>query len=326
MKKTLFVLLLIIAALQAYSQEKLLWDFRLGIGKEFYKAPEDDHNKFNVNIYSAELGLDIPIGNKFAIQPSFMYKLMHDKNTEFNFYDNYYEKDDYYNDWDEEKSFYHFLEIPVLFSYKLPISKNQKIRFSAGPYVCTNVDFKDYEVGTNLRITYEYKKFNVGISSELPIFNNPFPRGDFGKKQPGICLNIGIKFHSKAWKSIGMVAGAVGVVAGTVGVAVMESKANNSTSSAAYEASDEAASSSSSKGNKNSKVSDRNAKWMQGNYSTMKNTYSNYETQLIKMNTYPSQYNDRQRRDIQSKMRQIRQTITSHGGTCSKSQWEDWQP
>ena len=126
MKKTLFVLLLIIAALQAYSQEKLLWDFRLGIGKEFYKAPEDDHNKFNVNIYSAELGLDIPIGNKFAIQPSFMYKLMHDKNTEFNFYDNYYEKDDYYNDWDEEKSFYHFLEIPVLFSYKLPISKNQK--------------------------------------------------------------------------------------------------------------------------------------------------------------------------------------------------------
>lgn len=320
MKKILCTSLLFILCLQVYSQEKLLWDFRLGIGKEFYKAPEDDHNKFNVNIYSAELGLDIPIGKKFAIQPSFMYKLMHDKDSEFDFYDNYHDNY-YYDDWGE-KTFQHFFEIPVLFSYKLPLSENQKIRFSAGPYVCTNVNFSDYEVGANLRVTYEYKKFNVGISSELPIFNNPFPRGDFGKKQPGICLNIGIKFHSKAWKSIGMVAGAVGVVAGTVGVAVAESKTTNSSGS--FTGTGESSGSGST--TRNVKASDRNSKWMTGNYSTMKNTYSNYETQLIKMNTYPSQYNDSQRKDIQSKMRKIRQTITSHGGTCAKSQWEDWQP
>ena len=319
MKKILCTYLLFILCLQAYSQEKLLWDFRIGAGKEFYKDSEDIEEKFNVNVYNAELGLDIAIGDKFAIQPSFMYKLMHDKDGEFYFYD-----DPYYYDW-EEKRFQHFFEVPVLFNYKLPLSKNQKIRFSAGPYVCTNVDFNDYEVGANLRVTYEYKKLNVGISSELPIFNNPFPR-DYGKKQPGICLNIGIKFRSKTWKSIGMVAGAVGVVAGTVGMAVMESKASNSDSSSSYETSGDGSSSGSSKGSKDSKVSDRNAKWMQGNYSRSKKTYSDYESQLIKMNTYPDQYNRTGRIDIQSKMRQVRKTITDHGGTCSKSQWEDWNP
>ena len=63
---------MLILCLQAYSQEKLLWDFRIGAGKEFYKDSEDIEEKFNVNVYNAELGLDIAIGDKFAIQPSFI--------------------------------------------------------------------------------------------------------------------------------------------------------------------------------------------------------------------------------------------------------------
>ena len=73
-------------------------------------------------------------------------------------------------------------------------------------------------------------------------------------------------------------------------------------------------------------TSDRDVRWMQANYQAQKRTYSNYESQLIQMKTYPEKYNDSQRRQIQSKMKQIRETIISHGGTCSKSSMETWRP
>lgn len=321
MNKLVCAFLFLMLSWQAYSQEKLLWDFRLGIGKEFYEFSDGDGytEKFSTPIYSAELGLDIPIKQKFAIQPSIIYKYMHDKDAFFYFSDTFTEAE---SDTYEDKYSSHFLEIPILFGYKLPLSENQKIRFSAGPYVTTKVDFTKYEIGMNLRVAYEYKKFNVGVSTELPCFNNPFPRY-FGSKKPGVYLNLGIKFHSKTWKSIGSVAAVIGTVAGTVGVAVMESQAEmSSTSSETSETTTNSTSNSKIKGKAN--PSDRDVKWMQGNYSTMKRVYSECESQLIKMSTYPEQYNDRQRRDIQAKMRQTRQTITQHGGTCAKSTWEDW--
>lgn len=74
----------------------------------------------------------------------------------------------------------------------------------------------------------------------------------------------------------------------------------------------------------NSVDSDRNAKWMTANYQTQKAVYSNYESQLINMSTYPSKYNESQKKDIQAKMKNIRETIVSHGGTCQKSKWETW--
>jgi len=70
--------------------------------------------------------------------------------------------------------------------------------------------------------------------------------------------------------------------------------------------------------------SDRDGKWLTANYSSQKYVYSNYESQLIKMSTNPSYYNETQKKDIQAKMKKIRETIVSHGGTCTKSQWETW--
>lgn len=321
MNKLVCVFLLLMLSWQVHSQEKLLWDFRLGIGKEFYDLTDGEEliEKFSTPVYSAELGLDIPIRQRFAIQPSVIYKFMHDKDAEFHFSDTFNELQDF-----EYKDKYssHFIEIPILFGYKLPLSENQKIRFSAGPYINTKVDFKKYEVGMNLRVAYEYKKFNVGISTELPCFNNPFPRY-FGSKKPGICMNIGIKFQSKAWKSIGSVVAVTGVIAGTVGLAVAETQGDTSATSG--ETNEESSYSTPKKSNDkgNSKVSDRNAKWMQSSYSISKKTYNDYETQLIKMST--GHYNDSQRRDIQAKMSKIRKTIIQHGGTCAKSKWEDWQ-
>lgn len=81
-----------------------------------------------------------------------------------------------------------------------------------------------------------------------------------------------------------------------------------------------------SKGIRSSSNSDKDVRWMQANYQSQKMVYSNYESQLVKMKTYPEKYNDSQRRDIQAKMKKVRETIINHGGTCAQSQWEIWQP
>ena len=56
-----------------------------------------------------------------------------------------------------------------------------------------------------------------------------------------------------------------------------------------------------------------------------KKTYSDYETQLIKMNTYyETQYNDNDRRYLQSQMRSIRTKWESRGYKMFHSPWEEW--
>lgn len=59
-------------------------------------------------------------------------------------------------------------------------------------------------------------------------------------------------------------------------------------------------------------------------WSRAKNVYSDYESQLIKMNTYPETYSDSQRRYIQDKMRSILTEWEGKGYKMFKSTWEDW--
>ncbi|MDE6525654.1 MAG: tetratricopeptide repeat protein, partial [Muribaculaceae bacterium] len=57
------------------------------------------------------------------------------------------------------------------------------------------------------------------------------------------------------------------------------------------------------------------------------NAYNGYVEQLINMNTYhETRYNDSQRRNIQSKMKQLRESNNSNSGhlQISKSHWETW--
>ena len=101
---------------------------------------------------------------------------------------------------------------------------------------------------------------------------------------------------------------------------------DTSSHSSSYSDSSSSSSSKKSKTSSSSSVSDRDVKWLQANYSSQKRVYSDYESQLIKMDTYPETYNASQCRQIQSSMKSIRETIVSHGGTCSKSSWETWTP
>ncbi len=58
---------------------------------------------------------------------------------------------------------------------------------------------------------------------------------------------------------------------------------------------------------------------------TDRRTYSNWESQLIKMNTYyESEYNNAQRKHIQRQMKSIREKWEKRGFNMFHSTWEDW--
>ncbi|MCC8113850.1 MAG: WG repeat-containing protein [Bacteroidales bacterium] len=102
-----------------------------------------------------------------------------------------------------------------------------------------------------------------------------------------------------------------------------------------YENAKRSASSSSSSrsSGRSSKSSAKSGKSSHGqaSYSQTRNyssAYSNYESQLISMKNYPERYSNiaQERRNIQSKMREIREKNNSNPNTpsISKSSWEDW--
>lgn len=60
-------------------------------------------------------------------------------------------------------------------------------------------------------------------------------------------------------------------------------------------------------------------------WRTESRAYSNYESMLIKMNTYwETQYNDSDRRNHQKKMKDIRTKWEKRGYHITRSEWEDW--
>lgn len=76
---------------------------------------------------------------------------------------------------------------------------------------------------------------------------------------------------------------------------------------------------------KNSENSSRQTMAEMTAKNTDSRTYSNYETLLIKMNTYYERdYNDRDRKYIQNQMKQIRMKWINKGYSFWKSDWEEW--
>lgn len=200
--------------LSTVARAQLLWDFRGGVSYQGLKSDYEDSEKgFN---YFGELGLDIPIGERYAIETGIRYK-------NIKFVDdicNLSEEDAFYTDYYNNRIIRaNILEIPVKFGYKLPIWENTKVRFSGGPYVSMGIENfgKVYQAGLALSATYEYKYFNFGLNYNLPCykgFKNAYPNG--------LYATVGIKFKSKAWKYIGATLAAIC----TVGAAAASAFAN----------------------------------------------------------------------------------------------------
>ena len=86
-----------------------------------------------------------------------------------------------------------------------------------------------------------------------------------------------------------------------------------------------ATSSSGGKSNSANNKSSGSTKLQHSDISARTRVYSDYESQLIKMNTYhEKQYNDSDRRHIQGKMREVRDGLAKGGYTQRQSDWETW--
>ncbi|ADV42813.1 outer membrane beta-barrel protein [Bacteroides helcogenes] len=293
---------------------QVLWDFK--VGASYHNVC--DERKLD---YMGELGIDIPIKEKFSLEAGLRYKnILFVDDLDNVDYDTY---KPYAADGEDIRA--NILELPVKFGYKLRLAENSNLRFGVGPYVSAgmNGSMKLFGAGVTSCVVYEYKKVNVGLNYNITCHE---PYKNMAKE--GVFLTIGVKFGNSVWRGIGTGLAAVGSVAGSVADAYTESTGssfvndNVDNTGSGYSVSNNtngSASGSTSRSSSNNSVSDVQAK------NTDSNTYSKDESLLVKMNTYYERdYNDSDRISIQSRMKSIRTKWEGRGFKMRHSQWEDW--
>lgn len=321
-------------------QAQVLWDFRGGVSyNNIYDYGDGD--KKNAFHYFGELGIDVPIKERFALEIALRYKnVFHSdsfESADFDTFDNYDK-----NYWSDEKEDYEgrasLLELPIRFGYKFPLFKNTLLRLSAGPYVAAglNEGFRYYQSGISTALTYEYKRINLGLNYNIPVHNAFEKEG-----HDGLFLTFGVKFKTSAWKSIGAGVVAVGAAAAVVGTVISssDSESGSSDDDVTMEYDEEnGASASSGASNRVSsdkvKQAKREANYRSsGAYKNADRAYIGYEDQLRDMKLNPERYSNlsssqfRQKvKSIQSKMKSIREDMESHGVKRFKSDFESWNP
>lgn len=322
------------------TQGQVKWDIRGGVS--YGTLDYGEGFKEHAFSYLGELGIDIPLKSRFALEIAVRYKnLLHvdsyesmNPSTPSDYYKNYWIN----GDGDGRAN---LLEFPVKFGYKIPIFSNTAIRVAAGPYVTCGMDetFRYYQSGISTAVTYEYKAINLGLNYNIAI-HNAFER--YGHN--GIFLTVGFKFGSSAWKSIGKAAMAIGSTAAVVGAAFAETSTDsdietydeNGYESNYTESNMDTNTRNTSKSSQgaHTKELEKQNQYLHGDYRTDSRTYTGYEDQLrdMKLNRCEhfshlksEQYRQRVK-DIQNKMKKLREKIVSKGGTRSKSSFEDWDP
>lgn len=155
MKKLLFTLLLGGYALAGFSQVR--FDAKVGILMANVNANNTTSMKTG---YALGVGMDYPINNKWAFQTGLMftgkgYKVSHIKAKA------------------------HYLEIPLLAAFKVPISDNVNFVANAGPYLAfglggkTKTEDKGTLVGTNYFGEGKARRSDLGLQYGIGAeFNN----------------------------------------------------------------------------------------------------------------------------------------------------------
>lgn len=218
----------------------------------------------------------------------------------------------------------HF-ELPLRLTYKQQLGKHFSLHAGVGPYVsyAAGDDFgekwnNNLQVGLEPSIAINWACLSLGAT-----FNTPcFYKGYKDENKPVVMATLGIRFKSHVWKYVGATLLAIASVGAAAAVVWPTNDSYSSYNSNSYSSSN---SSSSYRSSSSSSVGGRhNASEVQSK-NRDSDTYSNYESQLIKMNTYwESQYNDSQRRSIQQSMKKIRTKWERRGFQMFHSQWEDW--
>lgn len=326
------IILVLLGIMATTTHAQVLWDFR-AIGS-YQKS--DNTDKKNIFNWGAELGIDIPVKEKFGIEVALRYKNWlhsdsYEHTTDLDPYNKVYWETD---KWEGQAN---LLELPIRFSYKLPVSSNSLVRIGVGPYVSVGMDhsFSVYQAGVTTAVTYEYRKINVGLNYDFAVH-----KGFDNELSNELYLTVGVKFKSSAWKKIGTAAAVIGGAAVAVGTVVTAANGDDvdeasfvqSTDLSVDETSTETRKSSGNK-SKLKQLEKSNSYMSSGSYRNDNRAYTGFEDQLRDMKLNPEKYDNLSSsqfrskvKNIQSKMKTIRERIVKNGGTKAKSSFESWNP
>lgn len=159
MKKCIEVLIVLLFASSSYAQVS----FDARVGGNLSGIPEGDFTmKFGAK---AGLGIDIALSEPVALKSGVFFSMKGVSNgkTPFDFFP-------------ENRKDLNYLEIPVLASFRFPISSKFSIALNAGPSICYLVSKKpegmtemsSTDVGANGGVDFEFnKKIIIGIESQI---------------------------------------------------------------------------------------------------------------------------------------------------------------
>ncbi len=205
------------------------------------------------------------------------------------------------------------LSIPVRFGYKLKLRGNNQFEFAVGPYFGADFD-ADYYVGFSQMVTYKHRALSLSFHWENPLFVNT--SHNHFKNQ--FAFSIGVNFNGRKPNMDNILLGLeiAGSVLETANQVV--SQYNESSGGSSYSDSDSRSSrggGSSSSGNVNGNgfsPSEQQA------YNTDKRTYDDYDTQLSKHFSGIMVMSCRDVKEIQKKMKKLREKWESKGKSFPK--------
>lgn len=317
------VMLLIAAGVRG----QVMWNLRAGVSYWDTSGSDwIDSDDKGVPIMG-ELGVDVPLPRRFAIEAGVRYK---------------YGYRWAYEDGRDRERRAHMLEIPVLAGYKLPLSSKWWLRLAAGPYVSFGQTYEDlfayHQAGVATALTAECKHFNVGFNYNIAA-HNALPE----VMPNAVFFTLGVKFGTSAWKSVGAAALGLGTVATAVAAAATAGRDDGgSYDSSAYTPADDAATPAATpkKDNPKAKALKQKAEeqedelnYRRFNYKMDERTYTGYEDQLRDMDIHYDNYDHLNSdqyysrvQELQRKMKQVRERMEAHGVKRTRSYYETWVP
>lgn len=173
MKRLLLLACILIGTSGAYSQ--VTWNLKAGAGIASLEGENDDGEKSSRIVGKIGVGMETPLNRNLSFMPSLEFAMKGGK-------------------WSYESSFTHeetfsayYVQIPVLLGYRIFLGKSWNMVLKAGPYVSYglfgnvklenqyysesgdffgDVGFLRFDIGTEVGIDFECRKFVIGFDIE----------------------------------------------------------------------------------------------------------------------------------------------------------------
>lgn len=313
------------------------WQFTLGgMARKVYVM--DSESKKIQPILSLGLNLQIPVAQRWFIETGLNYRIAPYTPDFETLYD-----DDLDITWTRDMN--HYLLLPALAGYRLPLNEKNSFEFAIGPYVDFDFnrerieDYKNYfnngynpdiydtdqwGVGIMAQAAFRHRAMSFGLKYMNPVFLNQSKNVNKSTFMVTIGINFKLGGIHVDWDKVADVLSTTGEALNSFTTSYYEaagaSTGSYTSSGYSVSGSSESAPSRSSSGagnglsQKSGSPSELNA------YNQDRHNYSKEETLVIKLY---NQGGGSEMKAAQSRMKRIREKWVKRGYSFNKSQWED---